>query len=97
MTHFEKYAHVNETVCRLTANRSLQTFFTLYLMAETTEERQRLDRQFDAAWQTLSGDELARFKTDFTASFKSILPILKDANRQAKDYLATNLSAQQMV
>lgn len=35
----KKYAYVQDVVSRLTDNKTFRTFFTLYLMAESAEER----------------------------------------------------------
>ena len=65
-----KYAHVNDLVCQLTSNKSLRTFYILFLMAETDEERSKLNKTFNEASLSLEGEELNILKRDFTDSFK---------------------------
>ena len=77
-----KYAHVNDLVCQLTSNKSLRTFYILFLMAETDEERSKLNKTFNEASLSLEGEELNILKRDFTDSFKKVLPLLKDLNNR---------------
>ena len=77
-----KYAHVNDLVCQLTSNKSLRTFYILFLMAETDEERSKLNKTFNEAALSLEGEELNILKRDFTDSFKKVLPLLKDLNNR---------------
>ncbi len=85
MTTLSKYTYVNDLVCELTDNKALRTFYILYLMAETNEERLKLNLTFNEASLSLEGGELANFKSDFTQSFKKILPLLKDLNNSLSE------------
>lgn len=85
MTTLSKYTYVNDLVCQLTDNKALRTFYILYLMAETNEERLKLNATFNEASSFLNGEELTSFKKDFTHSFKKILPLLKDLNNSLSE------------
>ena len=82
MTTFSTYAHVNEIVNKLTVNKTLQTFFTLFLMAEDDVKRSAILNDFQNAWNDLSGEEYEDMKKAFTVSFKNILPLAKDLRRR---------------
>jgi hypothetical protein len=71
-----KYTLVHDMVTRLTDNSALRTFFTLYLMAKTSEERQVLSKQFWQEAETLQGTELQALKDAFAHSFKHLLPMV---------------------
>jgi ABC-type sulfate transport system substrate-binding protein len=81
-----KYQYVNELVREMTANKALQTFYTLYLMAEDEAQRQQLNRDFKEAWQSLNADELVTFKQEFTKSFKQLLPIAQKLHQEVKAF-----------
>jgi hypothetical protein len=81
-----KYQYVNELVHEMTENKALQTFYTLYLMAENEEQRTQLNSEFKQAWQSLSGEELAVFKQEFTKSFMQLLPIAQKLHQEVKAF-----------
>ena len=81
-----KYQYVNELVHEMTDNKALQTFYTLYLMAEKEEERTQLNREFKEAWQSLSAEELAVFKQEFTKSFLQLLPLAQKLHQEVKSF-----------
>jgi hypothetical protein len=87
-TNLYKYARVNELVCQITSNKSLQTFFILYLMAEDETQKDKLNHDFKEAWQELPIDELVNFKMDFTESFKKLLPLAKELHKEVLAYNA---------
>ncbi len=64
-----KYAHVQKVVTRLTEDEALRTFFTIYLMAESREERQRLNDRFHASSALLSPSEKELLKAEMTRCF----------------------------
>jgi hypothetical protein len=86
MITIHKYQYVNELVHEMTQNKALQTFYTLYLMAEKEEERTQLNSEFKQAWQSLSADELAIFKQEFTSSFMQLLPIAQKLHQEVKSF-----------
>jgi ABC-type sulfate transport system substrate-binding protein len=81
-----KYQYVNDLVREMTSNRSLQTFYTLYLMAEKEEDRQQINKDFKQAWQSLNPEELIVFKQEFTESFKQLLPIAQKLHEDVKSF-----------
>ncbi len=81
-----KYARVNELVCQITANKSLQTFFMLYLMAEDEVQKDKLNYEFREAWKHLSELEIKNLKKDFTNSFKKLLPLSKELHKEVSSY-----------
>lgn len=85
-TNLYKYARVNELVCQITTNKSLQTFFILYLMAEDEAQKNKLNQDFKEAWQQLPLAELDNFKQDFTASLKKLLPLAKELLKEVSTY-----------
>ena len=95
MITLAKYTYVNDLVNRLTDNKSLQTFYTLFLMADTEEERLKLNNSFKEASLSLEGESLNNFKKDFTDSFKKIMPLVKDLNSRVAEFAASmNLNKQ---
>ncbi len=88
MTTLSKYTYVNDVVNRLTDNKSLKTFYTLFLMADTDEERLKLNDSFKEASLSLEGEALINFKRDFTESFKKIMPLVKDLNIRVAEFSA---------
>ena len=93
MMTLSKYAYVNDLVCQLTNNKSLQTFYILYLMADTDMERSKLNTSFREASLSLEGEDLNILKKDFTDSFKKILPLVKDLNTRVTEF-ALSLKSQ---
>jgi hypothetical protein len=81
-----KYQYVNELVHEMTSNKSLQTFYTLYLMTEKEEDRQLINKDFKQAWQSLNAEELILFKKEFTESFKQLLPIAQKLHEAVKSF-----------
>ena len=65
----KKYAHVQDVVSRLTDNKTFRTFFTLYLMAETNEERKVLNDCFWRDANSLAPVEMQLLKAEFTRCF----------------------------
>jgi hypothetical protein len=86
MMTLSKYAYVNDLVCQLTNNKSLQTFYILYLMADTDTERLKLNESFREASLSLEGEDLEHLKKDFTNSFIKILPLIKDLNMRVTEF-----------
>ncbi len=48
----KKSAQIQDIVSRLTDHKTFRTFFTLYLMAESEEERERINQRF---WKDAEG------------------------------------------
>jgi hypothetical protein len=77
---------VHDVVTRLTDDPTLRTFFTVYLMAESDEERQALGKKFWQDAETLDEAERQSLKEAFNRSFKQLLPL---ANQLYDKVLAT--------
>jgi len=70
-----KYSMVYDMVTRLTENPTLRTFFTIYLMSGSDEERQVLSKKFWQDAETLNEAERQALKEAFNRSFKQLLPL----------------------
>ncbi len=79
----KKYAQVQDIVGRLTDNKTFRTFFTLYLMAETTEERQMLNERFWKDAGVLPAVELQLLKAELTRCFLRLPEMAADLLGQA--------------
>lgn len=71
-----KYSKVHDIVSRLTDDPTLRTFFTLYLMAESNKERQKISQRFWKEAETLDEAEQQTLKSAFNKSFKQLLPLV---------------------
>jgi hypothetical protein len=67
---------VHDIVSRLTDDPTLRTFFTLYLMAGSDKERQKLSDRFWKDTETLDEAEQLSLKDAFNRSFKQVLPLV---------------------
>jgi hypothetical protein len=65
----KKYVQVQDVISRLTDNKTFRTFFTLYLMAESAEERKVLNERFWKDANTLPSAEMQLLKAEFTRCF----------------------------
>ena len=74
----KKYAHVQDLLGRLTDDKTFRTFFTLYLMAESDEEREVLNERFWREASKLPASEQALLRAELTRCFLR-LPILSAA------------------
>jgi len=71
-----KYSKVHDIVSRITDDPTLRTFFTLYLMAGTNKERQKISQRFWKDAETLDEAEQQSLKDAFNRSFKQLLPLV---------------------
>lgn len=71
----KKYSMVHDIVIRLTEDPTLRTFFILYLMARSGEERQSISRQFWQDAESLNEPDRQSLKDAFNRSFKQLLPL----------------------
>ncbi|MBK8424670.1 MAG: hypothetical protein IPL27_01255 [Lewinellaceae bacterium] len=65
----KKYAQIQDIVSRLTDHKTLRTFFTLYLMAESEEERERLNNRFWKDAEDISPAEQQLLRAELTRCF----------------------------
>lgn len=77
-----KYSAVHNMVFRLTEDPTLRTFFTLYLMAASVQERQAISQQFWQEAKTLSEVEYTELQAAFTQSFKQLLPLANQLHKK---------------
>ncbi len=73
-----RYSKVHDIVSRLTDDPTLRTFFTLYLMAGSNKERQKLSDRFWKDTETLDETEQQTLKAAFNKSFKQLLPVVNE-------------------
>lgn len=71
----KKYRMVYDIVTRLTDDPTLRTFFILYLMARSEEERQLISRRFWQDAESLNEIDRQSLKNAFNRSFKQLLPL----------------------
>ena len=71
----EKYIQVQKLAHQLSDYPTLQTFYTLYLMAENDKERKVIEARFWEDVDRLSKSEKREIKSEFTRSFLK-LPLL---------------------
>ena len=65
----KKYSKISYIVERLTDDRTFRTFFTLYLMAESEEERQQLNDRFWQDAASLPTGEQQLLRAELTRCF----------------------------
>ena len=95
MINLSRYRQVNDMVHQLTENGVLQTYFTLYLMTESEEQRGKMNADFTAAWKAMPSDELTTLRTDFTECFKKLLPLIRAFRQEVADFKAEVLLQKQ--
>ena len=66
---------VHDMVNRLTDDPVLLTFFTMYLMADSKKEKDRLLKRFWQDADALNETERIALQAAFTRSFKQMLPL----------------------
>lgn len=77
-----KYSAVHHMVTRLTEDPILRTFFTLYLMATSEQERQTISQQFWQEAKTLSEPDYKELQGAFTHSLKQLLPLVNQLHEK---------------
>jgi hypothetical protein len=81
-----KYISVYRTVCELTENEALRTFFTLILMADSLEHRLELETKFVQELSTLPNGEQEELKVAWRNSLKNLLTATKTLHQDVVDY-----------
>ena len=82
----EKYISVYRTVCELTTNEALRTFYTLVLMSDSLEQRLELEKKFVQDLSTLPHIEQDALKAEWRNSLKNLLTVTKTLRQDAVDY-----------
>ena len=83
-----KYLIVNRLVTKLTNNEALQTFFTLFLMAQNVGEKQHIEQQFWTEIDALPADEKKDMRKKLQASFLKLPELTADLHRRVTDFQA---------
>ena len=81
-----KYAQVHQLVSKLTENDILKTFYTLLLMAETGEEKEKIDSNFWRELKSLPIDEQAVLKLAFREATRKLPLLTNDLLMRVKDF-----------
>jgi hypothetical protein len=89
-----KYSNIQKLVNKLTENEALRTFYTLLLMSENEEDKQRVDARFWAAFAELPENEQTAMKIDFKEAVKKLPFMTDDLHHRVKEY-RTFLAAKQ--
>lgn len=71
----KKYILVQDIVNRLTESPAFRTFYTLYLMAETDVEKQRISENFIRTAKEMKEGDFQSFRIEFSNCTKK-LPLL---------------------
>jgi hypothetical protein len=72
-----KHHIVHDIVTQLTKNASFRTFFTLYLMADNSTHRRKIEQSFWKEVDRLSEQQQQAINDEFTQTFLQI-PVLLD-------------------
>ena len=80
----EKYTQVQKIIQQLSDYPTLQTFYTLYLMAENDNERKTIEKRFWENVEKLSESEKREIKSEFTRSFLKLPLLAKNLSQKAR-------------
>ena len=83
-----KYSIVSRLVNKLTENEALQTFFTLFLMAQNIGGKQHIEQQFWAEMDVLPTDEKKEMRTKLQATFLKLPELTAELHRRVADFQA---------
>lgn len=83
-----KYAKIQDLVTRLTDNKTFRTFFTVYLLAETEDERQLLNNRFWRDAAELSPAESQLLRAELTRCFLRLPGLSADLLERAGESAA---------
>ena len=81
-----KYAQVYQLVSKLTENDVLKTFYTLLLMAETEDEKGKIDARFWLEFKSLPSEEQADLKRSFREATQKLPFLTNDLLVRVKEY-----------
>lgn len=84
-----KYISVYRTVCELTENEALRTFYTLILMSDNLEQRLEFEKKFVQELSSLPDTEQEELKSAWRNSLKSLLTATKTLHQDVIDYGAS--------
>jgi hypothetical protein len=83
-----KYLIVNSLVNKLTENEALQTFFTLFLMAQNAAEKQHVEQQFWTELAILPTAEKNEMRKKLQATFLKLPQLTAELHRRVADFQA---------
>jgi hypothetical protein len=72
----------------LTENEALQTFFTLFLMAQNVAEKQHIEQQFWAELDVLPTGEKSEMRKKLQATFLKLPELTAELHRRVNDFQA---------
>ena len=81
-----KYSQVYQLISKLTENDVLKTFYTLLLMAETEEERLKIDSKFWDELKSLPSEEQTVLKSAFREATRKLPFLTNDLLMRVKDF-----------
>lgn len=81
----EKYIKIHDIINQLTDDKIFKTFFVVYLMAETKEEREVLGNRFWKDVDKLPIDEQHLIKAEFTRCFLKLPKLVNQLYKKAKN------------
>jgi hypothetical protein len=70
----------------LTENEALQTFFTLFLMAQNVAEKQHIEQQFWAELDILPTVEKSEMRKKLQATFLKLPELTAELHRRVNDF-----------
>lgn len=79
-----KYQLVQELVSKLTTNAAFKTFFTLYLMASSDEEKAKIESNFWNELDKLPANEQQLLNAEFTRTFLQIPALAEDLRQRVQ-------------
>ena len=82
----ERYFNVNKLVNSLTNNEGLKTYYTLLLMADTTAEKDTVDKRFWQKFGELAQDEKILMRRALQEAEKNLLAATKNLHQEIKGY-----------
>ena len=82
----ERYFNVNKLVNSLTNNEGLKTYYTLLLMADTTAEKDTVDKRFWQKFGELTQDEKSLMRRALQEAEKNLLVATKNLRQEIKAY-----------
>lgn len=82
----ERYFNVNKLVNTLTDNEGLKTYYTLLLMAETSTEKEAVDKRFWQKFDELPQTEKPLMRRALQEAEKNLLAATKNLHQEIKEY-----------
>ena len=82
----ERYFNVNKLVNNLTDNEALKTYYTLLLMAETSSEKEAVDKRFWQKFDELAQEEKKAMRRALQEAEKNLLLATKNLSQEIREY-----------